>query len=117
MSIYSIETNKYLFMEIKKMTRKKKQKVVNPADVRTFEVTSTLKADSNVELCVRVKATSEGAAYGAFRDHLSDLNRSASKRGDESFEVHIFHKPRKVVEIKEEHFQGILSISFADGLA
>ncbi len=98
------------------MTRKKK-KTVNPADVKTFEVTSTLKSDSDVELCIRVKATSEGAAYGAFRDRLSDINRTASKRGDDTFEIHIFRKPNKVVEIKEEHFQGILSISFADGLA
>ena len=95
-------------MEIKKMTRKKKQKAVNPADVQDFEVTSTLKSDSNIELCVRVKATSEGAAYGAFRDHLSDLNRTASKRGDQTFELHIFKKPRKVVKIENEYFQGIL---------
>ena len=89
------------------MTRKKK-KTVNPADVKTFEVTSTLKADSNIELCVRVKAVGEQAAYGAFRDRLSELNKTASKRGDQTFELHIFHKPRKVVENKDEHYKGIL---------
>ncbi len=89
------------------MTRKKK-KTVNPADVKDWEVTSTLKSDSDVELCIRVKATNEQAAYGAFRDRLSELNKTASKRCDDTFEVHIFHKPRKVVEIKEEHFKGIL---------
>ena len=107
MSIYNIETKKYLFMEIKKMTRKKKQKV-NLADVKNWEVTSTLKSDSNIELCIRVEATNPEAAFGAFRDRLTELNRTATKRNDDTFEIHIFRKPRKVVEIKNEYFQGIL---------
>lgn len=89
------------------MSHKKKKSVIDPNSLRDFEVTASLKWDENVEFCLRVQAPSKEAAYPAFREKMATLNKNASKRGDDLFEINIFKKPHTIIEIKKDDWHSM----------
>jgi len=91
------------------MTRRKKNKK-NPIDdsnFKTYEVVVALRWDDNIEYAVNVKAIGVDAAIGAFKDHMANINKNASKRGDDAFDTNVWKKPKSIMEVVDEHFKGI----------
>jgi len=90
------------------MTRRKKNK--NPIDdsnFKTYEVVVALRWDDDIEYAVNVKAPNPDAAYASFKNHMATINKSASKRGDDTLDTNIWKKPKSIMEVVDEHFQGI----------
>ena len=91
------------------MTRRKKgnKNPIDDSNFKTYNVVSELKWDKNIEFAATVKAPNPDAAYGAYKDYMATVNKSASKRGDIPFDINIFKKPKSITEVVDDHFQGI----------
>lgn len=84
------------------MARKKKKTIIDPNSLKEYEVTASLKWHEDIELCLRVQAPNKEAAYSAFRERMAQLNKTATQRGDDVFEINIFRKPHTIVEVIDE---------------
>ena len=89
------------------MTRRKKNKKIDEANLNTYEVIVALKWDDNIEYAVNVKAPNPDAAYSAFKDHMANINKNASKRGDDAFDTNVWKKPKSIMEVVDDHFKGV----------
>lgn len=91
------------------MTRRKKKTrpIVDEKDLKDFRVVAVLKWDANIELSIMVRATNPDTAYVAYKDRMANINKSATKRGDETFDIYMFKRPREIVEVVDDHFKGI----------